>query len=197
LYGGTGLGLNITKSIVDLYGGTLSMESLAGEGTTFHFILPFKKYIESEELAEINAYEGDRVLSINLEKPIHILLAEDNNINAMLAMLVLKKKGFIVTHVVNGIAAVEAVQHQPFDLILMDIQMPVLNGIDATKAIRKLSGDISVIPIVAMTAHSLNGEMQNCYKAGMNGYVAKPFKPTDLFSTIIEVIKKKDEVETV
>ncbi len=194
LYGGTGLGLNITKSIVDLYGGSLSMESLTGEGTTFHFILPFKKYIETEELAEINTYDGDRILSINLDKPIHILLAEDNNVNAMLATLVLKKKGFIVTHVVNGMDAVEAVQQQSFDLILMDIQMPVLNGIDATRAIRKLSGDISGIPIVAMTAHSLNGEMQNCYNAGMNGYVAKPFKPTDLFSTIIEVVKKNEPV---
>ena len=170
------------------------MESLTGEGTTFHFILPFKKYIETEELAEINTYDGDRILSINLDKPIHILLAEDNNVNAMLATLVLKKKGFIVTHVVNGMDAVEAVQQQSFDLILMDIQMPVLNGIDATRAIRKLSGDISGIPIVAMTAHSLNGEMQNCYNAGMNGYVAKPFKPTDLFSTIIEVVKKNEPV---
>ncbi len=197
LYGGTGLGLNITKSIVDLYGGTLSMESLTGQGTTFHFILPFKKYIETEELEEINTYEGDRILSINADKPIHILLAEDNNINAMLAKLVLKKKGFIVTHVVNGLEAVEAVQQQLFDLILMDIQMPVLNGIDATKAIRKLSGDMAGLPIVAMTAHSLHGEMQNCYNAGMNGYVAKPFKPTDLFSTIIEVIKKNDQLSSV
>ena len=197
VYGGTGLGLNITKSIVDLYGGTLSMESLAGQGTTFNFILPFKKYIESEEPAEINTYDDDRILSINMDEPIHILLAEDNNINAMLATLVLRKKGFIVTHVVNGMDALEAVQRQQFGLILMDIQMPVLNGIDTTKAIRKLSGDVAGIPIVAMTAHSLNGEMQNCYNAGMNGYVAKPFKPTDLFNTIIEVIKKNDQTITV
>jgi PAS domain S-box-containing protein len=196
LYGGTGLGLNITKSIVDLYGGTLTMESLQGSGTTFHFILPFKKYIETAVLAEINSFENDGILSINMNNPIHILLAEDNSINAMLANQVLKRKGFVVTHVVNGMEAVELVQQQNFDLILMDIQMPVMNGINASKAIRNLTGQASRIPIIAMTAHSLNGEMQNCYNAGMNGYVAKPFKPNDLFSTIIDVVNKHNNTNT-
>jgi PAS domain S-box-containing protein len=196
LYGGTGLGLNITKSIVDLYGGTLTMESQQGSGTTFHFILPFKKYIETAVLAEINSFENDGILSINLNVPIHILLAEDNSINAMLANQVLKRKGFLVTHVVNGMEALELVQQQNFDLILMDIQMPVMNGINASKAIRNLTGQASHIPIIAMTAHSLNGEMQNCYNAGMNGYVAKPFKPNDLFSTIVDVVNKHRNTNT-
>jgi CheY-like chemotaxis protein len=196
LYGGTGLGLNITKSIVDLYGGTLTMESQQGSGTTFHFILPFKKYIETAVLAEINSFENDGILSINMNIPIHILLAEDNSINAMLANQVLKRKGFLVTHVVNGMEALELVQQQNFDLILMDIQMPVMNGINASKAIRNLTGQASRIPIIAMTAHSLNGEMQNCYNAGMNGYVAKPFKPNDLFSTIVDVVNKHKNTNT-
>ena len=192
LYGGTGLGLNITKSIVDLYGGTLTMESEPGKGTTFHFILPFKKYVATENLVEVKSFAGEKILSINNAKPIHILLAEDNAVNAMLATQVLTKKGFTMVHVVNGQLAVEAVQQQHFDLVLMDIQMPVMNGINASLNIRQLEGEVSKIPIIAMTAHSLHGEMQNCYKAGMNGYVAKPFKPEDLFHTIIEAVKRED-----
>ena len=195
LYGGTGLGLNITRNIINLYGGKLSMESEFGKGTTFHFILPFKKYIETENLNEVKSSEGDSILCVNNSKPIHILLAEDNMINAMLATKVLTMKGFTLLHVINGEQALEAVQQQHFDVVLMDIQMPVMNGVNATMAIRKLKGEVSVIPIIAMTAHSINGEMQNCYNVGMNGYVAKPFKADDLFNTIIEVIKKEDTLE--
>jgi PAS domain S-box-containing protein len=193
LYGGTGLGLNITKSIVDLYGGILTMESEPGKGTTFHFILPFRKYTETQNLAEVKSFDGERILSINRVRPIHILLAEDNTINAMLATQVLTKKGFTLVHVLNGQLAVEAVQEQRFDLVLMDIQMPVMNGINASLAIRKLPGEVSRIPIIAMTAHSLHGEMQNCYNAGMNGYVAKPFKAADLFNAIIDAVKAGEE----
>ena len=113
-------------------------------------------------------------------------------INALLATKVLTVKGFTIVHVINGQQVVEAVQQQHFDVILMDIQMPVMNGISAAGHIRSLPGAVSAIPIIAMTAHSLNGEMQNCYKAGMNGYVAKPFKPDDLFNSIIEAVKKED-----
>jgi CheY-like chemotaxis protein len=192
LYGGTGLGLNITKSIVDLYGGTLTMESEPGKGTTFNFILPFKKCVDSPYLYELKAADGESILSINAGKPIHILLAEDNSINAMLATQVLTRKGFTIVHVLNGQLAVEAVQQEHFDLILMDIQMPVMTGIEATKAIRQLQGPVAQIPIIAMTAHSLHGEMQNCYNTGMNGYVAKPFKAVDLFNSIVEVIKNEN-----
>ena len=116
-------------------------------------------------------------------------------INAMLATKVLTRKGFTLVHVVNGELAVEAVQQQYFDLVLMDIQMPVMNGIDASMAIRQLKGEVSQIPIVAMTAHSLHGEMQNCYIAGMNGYVAKPFKPDDLFNSIIEAVNGRYNIK--
>lgn len=195
LYGGTGLGLNITRSLVDLYGGTLKMESEPGNGTTFQFVLPFKKYVESTNLAKIKSCTGDNILSVNTNKPIHILLAEDNMINALLATKVLTTKGFTMVHVINGQQVVDAVQQQHFDVILMDIQMPVMNGISAAGHIRALPGLVAEIPIIAMTAHSLNGEMQNCYKAGMNGYVAKPFKPEDLFNSIIEVVKRDDIFE--
>jgi CheY-like chemotaxis protein len=195
LYGGTGLGLNITKSIIDLCGGTLSMESELGKGTTFHFILPFKKYIETQNLMVKNNFDKDRISPIHTSKSIHILLAEDNMINAMLATHVLNKNGFTLVHVVNGELAVAALQQEHFDLVLMDIQMPVMNGINASRAIRQLPGDLSMVPIIAMTAHSLTGEMQHCYAAGMNGYVVKPFKPDDLVNTIIEAVKKRDALK--
>ncbi len=187
LYGGTGLGLNIAKGIVDLYGGTLKIESTPGRGTTFHFILTFSKY-EGAGTKE-DTKDKSRKISLPEGKNIHVLLAEDNAINAMLARQVLQNAGFTVTHVVNGAAAVEIVQRQHFDVVLMDIQMPVLNGIAATESIRALSGAVSKIPVVAMTAHSLYGEMQNCYKAGMTGYVSKPFKTENLFAAILESIE--------
>lgn len=187
LYGGTGLGLNIAKDIVDMHGGTLTMESVPGKGTAFHFILPFEKY-ESGATATDGITQKKNILPLPAGNYIKVLLAEDNAINAMLAKQVLQNGGFTVTHVINGALALEAVQQQHFDVVLMDIQMPVMNGIAATQSIRNLDGDISKIPIVAMTAHSLYGEMQSCYNAGMTGYVAKPFKPENLFNAIIESI---------
>ncbi len=190
LYGGTGLGLNITKSIVDLYGGTLTMESAPGKGTVFQFILPFKKYLLGDVQTTMKTENPESNDMAGNASPVHILLAEDNRINAMLATQVLSKKGFTLVHVLNGELAVEAIQKEHFDVILMDIQMPVMNGINATKIIRKMEGEVATIPIIAMTAHSMHGEMQNCYASGMNGYVAKPFKAADLFNTINEVVKK-------
>lgn len=193
LYGGTGLGLNIAKSIVDMHGGTLTMESTQGIGTAFHFILTYEKYEESSDLVEVKSESGATILSVNSTKPVSILLAEDNMINAMLALQVLSNGGFVVEHVVNGALAVEALQKTAYDVVLMDIQMPVMNGILATKAIRELPGSIGKIPIVAMTAHSLYGEMQNCYNAGMTGYVSKPFKPENLYKAIVDSMRSENE----
>jgi PAS domain S-box-containing protein len=189
LYGGTGLGLNIAKSIVDMHGGTLQMESVAGQGTLFHFILPFSKYSASKDTPEIDIINADKMALINAENPIHILLVEDNMINAMLAIQVLNNAGIEnILHVENGLEAVQAASNQSFDIVLMDIQMPIMNGIDATKNIRQLDGEVSAIPIVAMTAHTLYGEMQNCYNAGMTGYVSKPFKPENLYTAIVTAL---------
>ncbi len=187
LYGALGLELSIAKRIVELYGGTFTIEIDLDKGTTFNFMLPFNKCIDTPYLNELKSVNGERILSIN--KAIRILLVEDNSINAMLATQVLTKRGFTLVHVLNGQLAVEAVQQQYFDLILMDIQMPVMDGIEATKTIRQLNGTVANIPIIAMTAHSLHGKMQHCYNTGMNGYVAKPFKARDLFNSISEVIK--------
>jgi len=186
LYGGTGLGLNIAKGIVDMHGGTLKMESTPGNGTTFHFILPFDKY---EGLPSVNFIENTySEAGTSKERPLKILLAEDNPVNAKLAIQVLKKNNHTVTHVTNGIEVMEILKKEPFDIILMDIQMPVMNGITATEKIRSFGGAAAEIPVVAMTAHSLYGEMQSCFNAGMNGYVSKPFRPEALFTAIREAL---------
>ncbi len=192
LYGGTGLGLNIARGIVDMHGGTLKMESIPNSGTVFHFILTFDKYRQAENETTAASATGNKKTTLPDGSPISVLLAEDNAINAMLARQVLENGGFKVTHVVNGALALEAVQQGQFDVVLMDIQMPMMNGIAATEHIRALEGPVSKIPIVAMTAHSLYGEMQNCYKAGMTGYVSKPFKPENLFAAIIESIEMQN-----
>ena len=193
MYGGTGLGLNIAKSIVDIHGGTLTMESTPNKGTTFNFILPFRKFEGVEQLISDQDNTENKYSSGTNTRVLNILLAEDNMINAMLAKQVLSNGGHNVTHVLNGALAVEALMEQQYDVILMDVQMPVLNGIEATKSIRKLEGTAASIPIVAMTAHSLYGEMQNCYNAGMNGYVSKPFDPENLFAAIAEAVNPKKE----
>lgn len=187
LYGGTGLGLNIAKSIVDMHGSKLTMESVPGKGTMFQFILSFKKIEDTLTVEDDNLSSENNTLSSSAS-PVKVLLAEDNLINAMLAKKVLENREFTVTHVTNGALALEVVQQQHFDVVLMDIQMPVMDGITATKSIRKLPGAVAKIPIVAMTAHSLSGEMQNCYNAGVTGYVSKPFKPANLFAAIMEAI---------
>jgi CheY-like chemotaxis protein len=169
------------------------MDSVTGIGTTFHFILPFKKHEGNDVLKEVKSIDGETILSINAVKAIHVLLAEDNMVNAMLARQVLQNAGFVVEHAVNGALALEMVKQKQYDVVLMDIQMPIMNGILATKNIRQLEGEISKIPIVAMTAHSLYGEMQNCYNAGMTGYVSKPFKPENLFTAIIDAIKVTEQ----
>jgi PAS domain S-box-containing protein len=190
LYGGTGLGLNIAKGIVDMHGGSLKMESTPSKGTAFHFILPFDKHEGGTDGHDTDPEDADFIkkTALPVGTNIQVLLAEDNAINAMLAKQVLENGGFTVTHVVNGALALEAVQLQHFDVILMDIQMPVMNGVATTQSIRALEGAVAKIPIVAMTAHSLYGEMQNCYNAGMTGYVSKPFKPENLYAAIIESI---------
>ena len=114
-------------------------------------------------------------------------------VNVMLAKKVLQNGDYTVDHVVNGALALQKLQEHHYDVVLMDIQMPVMNGILATKNIRQLPGAIANIPIVAMTAHSLHGEIQNCYNAGMTGYVSKPFKPENLFSAINDAIKMQQE----
>ena len=167
-HGGTGLGMNITKSLVDVMGGEIVVESEKGKGTTVFIRFSLDKGSE-QDLQKKDVSFVDK--SILKEKK--ILVVDDNQMNRMVASLILNEFEVIVSEVENGEEAVKFVKENPCDLVLMDLQMPVLNGYEATKAIRE---DLkSNIPIIALTANAIKGESDKCLSAGMNDYLSKPF----------------------
>jgi PAS domain S-box-containing protein len=179
-YGGTGLGLSISKSLVELQDGTLMVESIPEEGSTFAFTLTYKKVKEEGKSKNVN---NSQLIS---DKKVHVLLVEDNVLNQKLALRVLEKFGFTSDLAQNGRIAVEKVRENKFDIILMDLQMPEMDGYQATTFIRQELK--STIPIMAMTAHSLVGEKDKCIEIGMNDYITKPFNQRELFEKIMSFV---------
>ncbi|MDX2302219.1 MAG: PAS domain S-box protein [Microscillaceae bacterium] len=180
-YGGTGLGLSISKHLVDLFGGTLKVQTKKAIGTKFFFTLKLKVGQETDLVARQETHQED----ISLEG-IEILLAEDHDINQFLATTLLDEWGTHVEVVENGRDAVQKLSQKSYDVVLMDIQMPIMNGIEATRIIRRqLKLDV---PIIALTANALKGDSEKYLNAGMNAYVSKPFEPVELFNTIAYVI---------
>ncbi|MDB5347755.1 MAG: sensor protein [Schlesneria sp.] len=197
-FGGTGLGLAICTRLVVAMGGKLQVSSRVGVGTEFFFTLNFVKTdrpneepTEAERLA-MAANEGADETGPDSPKPIkstlQILLVEDSLMNQVLAIGILQREGHVVTVANNGVEAVEAFEASPFDLILMDVQMPEMDGLQATAAIRQIeSTKGGHTPILAMTAHALTGDRERCLAAGMDGYLAKPVRLNDLLRAIPEV----------
>ncbi len=170
-YGGTGLGLTISSKLVQLMGGDLELESRPGCGSTFLFTLPFA------------IAEGPRPTSApapaDIEiRPLRILVVEDNPVNQMFVCTLLRKWGHTVDAAENGELAVEAWRAGDHDVVLMDVQMPVLDGLEATRMIRReeAAGGRSPVPVVALTAHAFEEDEQRCLAAGMNSYVSKPIR---------------------
>lgn len=182
-FGGTGLGLSISKKLVEIQQGKIWAESQKGKGSKFYFSIPFemgsqtKDAIATPELA--NSYSETL-------KAIKVLLVEDNQFNAIVAQEELEDavEDVVVEVAENGVIAVEKATHTDFDIILMDVQMPVMNGYEATKAIRNLSNGKSQIPIIAMTANVMKEEIERCYETGMNDFIGKPFDIDDLLAKI-------------
>ena len=179
-HGGTGLGLSISSKLVALMDGRLWLESELGRGSAFHFALTLEKAVETRAAASASASPA----AIAAGTP-HALLAEDHSVNRFMATRLLENHGYRVTAVTNGRAAVEAIAQQPFDLVLMDVQMPELNGFEATIAIRASeAGTGRHTPIVAMTAHAMAEDRVRCLAAGMDGVVTKPIDVAELFAAI-------------
>lgn len=183
-YGGTGLGLAICKKIVGLMSGEIGIASREGEGSTFWFELPVEVASQSDNETENDEDRG--VESIPAFKPLNILVAEDNKINQMVIAGLLKRAGLTPTMANNGEEALEflSAPRVPYDLVLMDMQMPVMDGLAAAAKIRALNNDSKNIPIIALTANTVKGDEQRCLAAGMNGFVSKPIDPKTLYITI-------------
>ncbi|MEI6817620.1 MAG: ATP-binding protein [Bacteroidota bacterium] len=188
LYGGTGLGLTISKQLVAMQGGTIGVKSKMGEGTTFTATIPYEIFegeTSSSKVQNTDMESKDKL------KNLRILLAEDNAMNQMVATDTLESliEGVQIDIAENGRIAVEMVQQNPYDIILMDIQMPQMNGYDATLFIReKLSSPLNKIKIMAMTASATKPEVDKCFASGMDDYISKPFDPNELLKKINTLI---------
>ncbi|MFC5873736.1 Signal transduction histidine kinase [Chryseobacterium arachidis] len=178
-YGGTGLGLSIVKSLILLQNGNIEVISEQGKGTTFHFYIPYD--IAQEQLNKVNPVNTD-YFKDKSKTPLRVLVVDDNAINQSLMKHLLKQWNIDFDIVSNGLEAVEYLKNNDSDLVLMDIQMPQMDGYAATQQIREvLKLDI---PIIAMTAHALAGERERCLSRGMNEYISKPIKEEELFKLI-------------
>ena len=185
-YGGTGLGLSIVNDLVLLQNGTITVESESGKGTSFHLVIPFK--ISSEEINTISLSDSSTIIKTDFEN-ICVLVVEDNEINQSLIKHLFKSWQLDFDLATNGKEAIDKLILKKYNLILMDIQMPEMDGYTATQEIRnKLKSDI---PIIAMTAHALEGEREKCLSYGMNEYISKPIREQLLHKLITQFIHIK------
>ena len=186
-FGGTGLGLAICKELTELMGGEIGIECAPGEGSTFWFTTRCAPGDAGAIDAEIWTYEAVDLEKSETGRPLRILVAEDNHVNQVVLTAMLSGTSHTIDMVDNGVEAVSAVMRVPYDLILMDIQMPEMDGVTATAKIRALAGDVGAIPIIALTANAMKGDREKYIAAGMTDYLSKPINPRELYAAIARV----------
>lgn len=182
-FGGTGLGLAITRRLVELQGGRIWVESKVGEGSRFHVEMPCRA---ASLLARAEAAGGEQEHPSAVRLAGAILLVEDNPVNQKVVLAMLRKRGYEVDVAGDGLGAIEALREKRYALVLMDVQMPGLDGLETTRRIRA-EERFKQLPIVAMTAHAMSGDRERCLDAGMNAYLAKPVDQRNLLRVISEL----------
>jgi CheY-like chemotaxis protein len=186
-FGGTGLGLSISKNLLELMGSKIHVESKLGAGSVFSFSL---NLAEGDE-QPVESVTGSTIANEAVEG-LCILLVEDNKINQLVASQFIKKWGIEVDIADDGLEAVQKVQQKKYDLVLMDLEMPGMDGFEASREIRKLNAEyFQELPVLALSASAMKGMKEKVMLSGMNDYVAKPFSPTELRSKIFQYASKK------
>ncbi len=190
-FGGTGLGLSIVKQLIELQNGSISVVSKEKVGSTFSFTLPFASGTTEDLIVDKNSQQSSE-LTKKLNK-MNVLMVEDNDINRLYASNIIKKWGCNVDEAENGLICLEKLKKKQYDIILMDVQMPVMDGFETTVAIRNsLNPPKSNTPIIALTANAIKGDNEKCIALGMNEYLSKPFDPEDLFYLLSKYYTSQD-----
>jgi CheY-like chemotaxis protein len=182
-FGGTGLGLAITRSLVQMQNGTISVQSTPDAGSTFAVTLP---YTAADEYS--HGFESGFAMGSIAGR---VLIVEDNQVNQKLVSALLSKHGYTVAIAANGVEALRSLEDEDFRMILMDVQMPVMDGLEATRLIRG-NPRWQATPIIAMTARAMEGDKESCLSAGMNGYISKPIHAAHLLSVVEEFAQAQD-----
>lgn len=189
-FGGTGLGLAITKCLLELQNSSIEVKSQVNIGSEFSFLLNFTKN-ENNLGDETRLKSNSPIENFQGLEGASILIAEDNQVNILIAKKIMKNWGVVVHHAQNGLEAIALLQRHSIDIVLMDLQMPIMDGYEATKKIREIGYTIDEVPIIALTASAMLSEKNQALDVGMNDFITKPFNPAELYTKLKRQLTKK------